>query len=245
MKPVLFSILTFLLAAMSGDAQPQPDPQAEAFYNKAMPVINKKHVAWIKQTAKTVNEKKLEEAAVRQLTQQHARGSSLGNMDIEALVMLVMMEASKSAQEDLKAIMAKVKSINSKKETLRSSMNRLNDKRQPALTRLELDSIKQLSANTNTNRQIPAKTVQNSKISVLDSTQAKRTAVMNQPATKTEIDATADKIKSDLDSMSEMGEMESLRLQMAMDRMNKMMSTLSNLMKKISETSQQITQNLK
>jgi len=52
-------------------------------------------------------------------------------------------------------------------------------------------------------------------------------------------------LKNDLDSMSEMGEMESLRLQMAMDRMSKMMSTLSNLLKKISDTSSQITQNLK
>jgi hypothetical protein len=54
-----------------------------------------------------------------------------------------------------------------------------------------------------------------------------------------------DEIKSDLDSMSEMGEMESLRLQMAMDRMSKMMSTLSNLLKKMSDTAAQITQNLK
>jgi len=45
--------------------------------------------------------------------------------------------------------------------------------------------------------------------------------------------------------MSEMGEMESLRLQMAMDRMSKMMSTLSNLLKKLSDTSSQIAQNLK
>lgn len=51
--------------------------------------------------------------------------------------------------------------------------------------------------------------------------------------------------KSNIDSMSEMGEMESLRLQMAMDRMSKMMSTLSNLLKKISDTANSITQNLK
>jgi hypothetical protein len=54
-----------------------------------------------------------------------------------------------------------------------------------------------------------------------------------------------DEIKFDLDSMSEMGEMESLRLQMAMDRMSKMLSTLSNLLKKISDTAEQISQNLK
>jgi hypothetical protein len=55
----------------------------------------------------------------------------------------------------------------------------------------------------------------------------------------------AKKALSEIDQLSEMGEMESLRLQMAMDRMAKMMSTLSNLLKKISDTAQSITQNLK
>ena len=50
---------------------------------------------------------------------------------------------------------------------------------------------------------------------------------------------------SQLDSRSDMGEMETLRIQMAMDRLSKLMSTLSNLVKKASETQNQITQNLK
>ncbi len=62
---------------------------------------------------------------------------------------------------------------------------------------------------------------------------------------KKEIDALADKMKNDLDGMSEMSEMESLRLQMAMDRLSKMMETLSNLLKKINDTQQTITQNMK
>lgn len=68
--------------------------------------------------------------------------------------------------------------------------------------------------------------------------------VAGQP-TRAELDASIDQIKNDLDSMSEMGEMESLRLQMAMDRMSKMMSTLSNLLKKISDTQNSIVQNIK
>lgn len=63
--------------------------------------------------------------------------------------------------------------------------------------------------------------------------------------TRAELDASIDAMKNDLDSMSEMGEMESLRLQMAMDRMSKMMSTLSNLLKKISDTQSAIVQNIK
>lgn len=63
--------------------------------------------------------------------------------------------------------------------------------------------------------------------------------------TVAELDKMLADTKASLDSMSEMGEMESLRLQMAMDRLSKMMSTLSNLLKKISDTASQIAQNLK
>ncbi len=62
---------------------------------------------------------------------------------------------------------------------------------------------------------------------------------------KNNIDNAKETAKNKLDSMSEMGEMESLRLQMAMDRLSKLMSTLSNLLKKASETASGITQNIK
>lgn len=63
--------------------------------------------------------------------------------------------------------------------------------------------------------------------------------------TKGDIDKLVDETKAELNSMSELGEMESLRLQMAMDRLSKLMSTLSNLLKKASDTAAEITQNLK
>ena len=47
------------------------------------------------------------------------------------------------------------------------------------------------------------------------------------------------------DSLSELGEQDQLRLQMVMDRLAKLYTTLSNLMKKISETAQSIVQNMK
>lgn len=52
-------------------------------------------------------------------------------------------------------------------------------------------------------------------------------------------------LRADIDSVSELGEMESLRLQMAMDRMSKVMSTLSNILKKMSDTSESIVKSLK
>ena len=52
-------------------------------------------------------------------------------------------------------------------------------------------------------------------------------------------------VQSTQQSLVEMAESESLRLQMAKDREQKLMATLSNLMKKMSESSESIVQNLK
>jgi hypothetical protein len=51
--------------------------------------------------------------------------------------------------------------------------------------------------------------------------------------------------RNSLDSVSEMGEIQSLRLQMAMDRLAKILSTLSNVLQKMSDTEGGVIQNLK
>jgi len=102
------------------------------------------------------------------------------------------------------------------------------------MTAIQLDSFYLLS-----NRTIALQQGRNPEsIKLVRSTRAKQVS-------KTDLDAMVIKLKGDLDSMSEMGEMESLRLQMLMDRKSKMMSTLSNLLKKIHDTQQSIIQNLK
>ena len=54
-----------------------------------------------------------------------------------------------------------------------------------------------------------------------------------------------DALRKELDATSGMGELESLRLQMAMDRLSKLMSTLSNILKKTSDTAATLAANLK
>ena len=78
----------------------------------------------------------------------------------------------------------------------------------------------------------------------LDGLKASDVSVV-QPQSVRELDNMIDAIKSDLDALNELGEMESLRLQMAMDRLSKLMSTLSNLLKKIGDTASGIVQTLK
>ena len=50
---------------------------------------------------------------------------SMNGQDIEAIAFLVLMQAAKSAQEDLKAIMAQVKAINNAKQKQRELMSEL------------------------------------------------------------------------------------------------------------------------
>ncbi len=57
--------------------------------------------------------------------------------------------------------------------------------------------------------------------------------------------AIRDNLQGQLDSMNEMSEMTSMRLQMAMDRRSKFVEALSNIMKKIDSTQETIVQNLK
>jgi hypothetical protein len=60
-----------------------------------------------------------------------------------------------------------------------------------------------------------------------------------------QLNAELENLKGQMDSLSDLSEQVSLRLQMMMDRRSKMISTLSNIMKKISETSSSIIQNMK
>ncbi len=169
-----------------------------------------------------------------------------GDDDIMAAAFLVLMEAAKSAREDLKAIMDGVKAINAAKRALRELLAKIN---------------RDVAANAG--REDEGRALDFSK--GLGSERAYHRVKLPHPDPKApggvrfvsadlhpgrlrrsaELDAVVDEMKGRLDGMSEMGEMESLRLQMAMDRLSKMMTTLSNLLKKASETASGITQNIK
>lgn len=69
--------------------------------------------------------------------------------------------------------------------------------------------------------------------------------LLNHTGSMEEFEASIDSAKMELDSMSEMGEMMTMRLQGMMDRRQKLMEALSNMMKKASQTQDSIIGNLK
>ena len=203
----LAAILTLAFMGAMAQTIPTLPPGSEAAEARLMTKVGPQTRAFIRQEATGQRGAATfsDTVAMERIGKSRALGQ-LREGDIEALTFLVMMEAAKSAQEDLKSIMDGVKAINDAKASNRRTA-RINSAR-------------------------PRAAINRAAISVV-------------PRSKQDIDAQIERVKDDLDSMSEMGEMESLRLQMAMDRMSKMMSTLSNLLKKMSDTNTTITQNLK
>jgi hypothetical protein len=167
--------------------------------------------------------------------------------DIGAMAFIVMMEAVKSAREDLKSIMAGVKAINAAKQNLRELLAKINrDAAAAAVADFE-GRVVGFSPNGLGGEDA----YQRVKIAIPDPDVpggvqfAVVSLVDGKVTSRHELEAARDAVRDKLDSMSELSEMESLRLQMAMDRLSKLMSTLSNIMKKTAEVGLAITQNIK
>ena len=169
----------------------------------------------------------------------------LSSADVEALAFIVLMEAAKSAREDLKDIMARLKAINAAKATLRE---RLLDVRRDCAA----NSVRRDGEPLDLSRGLGSERAYHQVLlPYLDPDgpggvrMVKTDLHHGRIVRPRDLDVALEAVTSHLDGLSEMGEMESLRLQMAMDRLSKMMSTLSNLLKRVSETSNAIVQNLK
>ena len=223
----------WLIISVNTAAQTKLSPEQEAFFNKLITGINTRHVNWVRTTAAEVKAKNLTEDDIKRQAERYAAPGISDKQDIEALVGLVMILCAKDQEEDLKKMLNQLKTLNEQKTKQRELISKLQQQR--TMTAIQLDSFKLLSSRT-----IALQQGRNP-----DSIKIVRTTSRVKAISKAEMDTMVAKLKSDLDSMSEMGEMESLRLQMAMDRMSKMMSTLSNILKKISKTAEEITQNLK
>lgn len=232
-------ILGTIFSTLVLNAQ-QPIPaDADAFYRKAMSSVNQKHITWIRRTALMVNRQNMDEAGIRQFASAYAGQNKLGNMDIEALVALVMMQSSKDNDEELRNMMAYIKKTNDEKQKLREANEEI-EKSKNAMSKQMLDSFRLLTKpQVNT-----VSATQTTKLQTSPSI-----SKVNKPAntlvSATEIKQVQDSLKSKMDSMNEMSEMTSMRLQQTMDRRSKFITALSNVMKKISETQDSIIQNMK
>jgi hypothetical protein len=162
-----------------------------------------------------------------------APGPILSAMDIESMVQLVMFQIAQDSEADLKDMLNEMQKQQKYKAELRDLQEEIRKEKassHPSDTPCTSPNCRALEGRLRTlGAQLPPK--------------ARFTAP--SIATMGDLAGVEDKLKDSLDSMSEIGEMESMRLQMAMDRMSKFMAALSNIEKKASDTSDAIITNLK
>jgi putative addiction module CopG family antidote len=186
----------------------------------------------------------LRQFEARQVMQPGFLGE-LASGDTEAMVFIVMMKAAESAREDLKAIMSQIQAINAAKAALRERL--LAMRRDCAANAFRRDDEKlDFSSGLGSERAYHQVLLPALDPDAPGGVRLVKTDIHpGRIERHQDLCVARDTVAAQLDSMSEMGEMESLRLQMAMDRMSKMMSTLSNLLRKSSDTAAAIIQNIK
>jgi len=214
------------IAAASDDATKQ-----HARVRKLLPSATREKAegagkAFAAKTLETMTETAVLDAAKK----DSAKLISSTSTDITALVFIVMMEAAKSAEEDLKAIMEGVKKINSEREKIRAKMKELEGK-----------SIKPKKAPA------PAylKKITTAKTANLQATYHVLPDVSAVICESKEEALCLDELQQKEDSLGDLSEEMALRMQMYMDRRAKVLQVLSNIMKKTADTADAIIANMK
>lgn len=213
MKKFFFQVIFMVCCISAYSQQTEISPKADTLYNHLMSAARPAVKNWVSGTAAKYKGKDVtQEQVITDVKQSYNILGNLNSADVEAIAFLVMMQAAKSAQEDLKGIMGEVKKMNEAKASQRQQANTL---KQPA------PQIRTVAKN---NYQKP------------DSLKPINASVFTQKTSE---------LKNKKDDTGELSETQQLKMQMIMDRRNKMNEAISNLLKKVSETENQVIQNLK
>jgi hypothetical protein len=177
--------------------------------------------------------------------------AGLSGMEASEAAFLVLAMATKDMDDDLRMIMAEIKATNAAKQKLRDQIKDLNTWISEEMGK---DSGKRPAAEAKAR---PAKVppigsalLQKASSPVIRLEYVKAPTITPLPPKTSDVSLSSlksllEEIKNRLDGLNELSEMTSLRLQMTMDRRSKFISTLSQMMKKMSTTQDILVQNIK
>jgi len=185
----------------------------EVLYTKLITAARPTIKTWVSATSAKYQNKELTEAvAIKEARQAVPMLGNMNDNDIEALAFMVLMQAAKSAQEDLKAVMAGVKAINAEKAKQREQAANLNKEKTATVDKSDRQNI-----------------------------QVKK----DSPSKFTISPEMVKKMDIQKDELGELTEEQQLKLQMYMDRQSQLEQAISNILKKIADTQNQIIQNIR
>lgn len=194
------------MANHQGRAQMEPTiARTDSLSARASPAVR----IWVREEGRRQAQNNPSEPAIAADARERF-GNNLSNVDIDALLQLVMAETVRDAEQELRDQLAQMHANNHQKQAQRSAAQKMRQD-QSALrdeTRAEFSSTQ--SGNS-----------------------------------REELAIYVTRVSDGKDSLSDMSEMQQMRMQMYMDRRQKALEMLSNLLKKESDTSNSIIGNLK
>lgn len=104
-KAIFFLLLSLGVYSFPATAQDKTQKEAESFYRKAINLIAPDYVEWVKKSATETISQDLGTTDVMERAYQHGKKNNLGELEIQALGFLVMMEANQFAQDDLLSLL--------------------------------------------------------------------------------------------------------------------------------------------
>jgi hypothetical protein len=235
--PSAVAFFSSLLLLSCGTTQKEVLSEANSvekrFSSRLQPAVK----TWIDDEAVKLTRFVAEEDAVQKAMGRRFAGQNLGDEGREVLTFLILVRSAELSSQRAKIF-----------ENQERAAHATIEKMREVLPKLQAD----LKRNADLHDLAPVPTDYASyqeefrKIGELMRTTPTWTVfVPRNPEDIGELRAAQDELKAKLDGMNEMSEMTSMRLQMMMDRRSKFISTLSNLMKKISTTQESVVQNLK
>jgi hypothetical protein len=127
MKNLLFFALFSLLFSKNLPAQVSKvmPPDANDFYNKSMPLLRPQVKNIVLQNARAIENRKINSDSLSQALHRNPALKGMSNNDIEGILVLIMVQASKDADADLKKMVLEISRKNDqKKETASNSETR-------------------------------------------------------------------------------------------------------------------------
>ena len=143
MKNLLFFVLCFSFYSKSILAQVSKvmPPEANDFYNKSMPLLRPPVKNIVLHTAKAIENRKINSDSLSRELKANTAMKGMSNNDIEGIIVLIMMQASKDADANLKKMVLEISRSNGQKKQTNATSEKTNEDETDEIQNLKLQMI--------------------------------------------------------------------------------------------------------
>lgn len=137
MKNLLFFCLLTFLFSKTINAQVSKTMPADAneFYSKSMPLLRPQVKKIVVQTAENIKHSKINADSLSRVLNKNSALKGMRNKDIEGITVLIMVQASKDADADLKKMVLEISRQNSQDNAMTNQNDAQNSKLQTIIDR--------------------------------------------------------------------------------------------------------------